>query len=95
MTVTSKAVPSVNYHPNLDKGPPTSPGSDINFIAAFDRLSARFGKTGKEFEIARKVRKVATRRGHAVRQIDRFEESLYWMLSAVTLIYLMLWIIRL
>ena len=95
MTVTSKAVPSVDHHPNLNEGPPTSSVCDIDFFKARDRLSARFEETSKEFEIKWKIRKVAACRMPSVRQIDRLEESLYWLLSAATLVYLVLWIIGL
>jgi hypothetical protein len=46
-------------------------------------------------EIKRKIRKVAARRMSPVRPIDRLEESLYRLLWAATLVYLVLWIIGL
>jgi hypothetical protein len=95
MTVTSKAVPSVDHHSDLNEVPPTSSASDIDFFKARDRLSARFEETSQECEIKRKIRKVAARRMPPVRRIDRLEESLYWLLWAATLVYLLLWIIGL
>ena len=90
MTVTSKDVPSVDHHPNLNEVPPSSSARDIDIFKARDRLSERFQETSKEIEIKRKIRNVAARRMPPVRQIDRLEESLYWLLSAATLVYLLL-----
>ena len=82
MTVTSKDVPSVDHHPNLNEVPPSSSARDIDIFKARDRLSERFQETSKEIEIKRKIRNVAARRMLPVRQIDRLEESLYWLTAA-------------
>jgi hypothetical protein len=65
----------------------------IDFFEARDRLSAGFESTSEEFEIKRKAGKVAARRIPSVGRFDRLEESLYWLLSAATLIYLVLAVI--
>ena len=65
----------------------------IDFFEARDRLSAGFAASSEEFEIKRKTGKVALRRIPSVGRFDRFEESLYWLISAATLIYLVLEII--
>lgn len=65
----------------------------IDFLEARDRLSAGFEASREEFEINRKAGNVAARRIPSVGRFDRLEESLYWLLSAATLIYLVLEII--
>ena len=65
----------------------------IDFFEARDRLSAGFEASSEEFEIKRKTGNVAARRISLVGRFDRLEESLYWLLSAATLIYLVLEII--
>ncbi len=77
----------------LSAAPTASLACVIDFFEARDRLSAEFAETGKCFEMKRKVRKVAARRIPSVERIDRLEESLYWLLSAATLGYLVLAII--
>jgi hypothetical protein len=79
----------------LPAAAPDASASGIDFFKARDRLSAGFEQTGEEFEIKREIRMVATRRLPSVRQSDRFEESVYWLLSAATLAYLVLRIIGL
>jgi hypothetical protein len=74
--------------------PSTSLACVIDFLEARDRLSAGFEETRKEFEIQRKVRKV-TPCLPLVGRIDRLEDSLYWLISVVTLGYLFLQIISL
>jgi hypothetical protein len=65
----------------------------IDFFEARNRLSAGFEASSEEFEIKRKAGNVAARRIPSVGRFDRLEESLYWLLSAATLIYLVLEII--
>ena len=62
----------------------------IDFFEERNRLSAGFEASSEEFEISRKAGNVAARRIPSVGRFDRFEESLYWLLSAATLIYLVL-----
>ncbi|MEY2607099.1 MAG: hypothetical protein QOH31_4939 [Verrucomicrobiota bacterium] len=71
---------------------PTTSACIIDFLNARDRLSAEFEGTSKELEITWKARKVAARRMPSVR-VDRLEDSLYWLLSAATVGYLVLEII--
>jgi hypothetical protein len=61
----------------------------INFFEARDRLQAGLGESSKEFEINRNASKVANRLP-SVGRGDRLEESIYWLLSAATLVYLFL-----
>jgi hypothetical protein len=65
----------------------------IDFFEAHHRLPAGFEVSSKELEIKRKAGNVAARRIPSIGRIDRLEESLYWLLSAATLIYLLLGII--
>ena len=62
----------------------------IDFFEARDRLPAGFEVRSNEFEIKRKAGYVAARRIPSIGRIDRLEESLYWLLSGATLIYLVL-----
>jgi hypothetical protein len=57
-------------------------------IEAPNPLPAGFKECRKKIEIDRKAS-----RPLSSRRVDRFEESLYWLLSAATLIYLLLGII--
>jgi hypothetical protein len=61
----------------------------IDFIESPDRLPAGYEESSKAFEINRKADKVSASRTSSIGRIDRFEESLYWFLSAATLIYLL------
>jgi hypothetical protein len=65
----------------------------IDILEARDRLSAEFAETGKRFEMKRKVRKVGARRILLAARINRLEESLFWLLSVVTLSDLVLGIV--
>ncbi len=71
---------------------PTTSACIIDFLKARDRLSAEFEGTSRELEIAWKAHKIAARRMPSVR-VDRLEDSLYWLLSAATVGYLVLEII--
>jgi hypothetical protein len=73
---------------------PNASACVIDFLEARDRLAAEPEGNSKEFEIIQKARKVAARRLPSAR-VDRAEESLYWLLSAATLGYLVLEIIGL
>jgi hypothetical protein len=65
----------------------------IDFFAARDWLQAGLGESSQKFRIHREVNNLATCRLPAVRQVDRLEESLYWLLSAAMIIYFLLGII--
>jgi hypothetical protein len=65
----------------------------VDFFEARNRLPAGFEASSEEFEIKRKAGNFAARRIPSVGRFDRLEESLYWLLSAATLIYLVLEII--
>ncbi len=64
----------------------------IDFFEARNSLTTGFEEGSKEFE-KRKASKVAARRTPSLGRIDRLEESLYWLLSAATLVYLFLGLI--
>jgi hypothetical protein len=64
----------------------------FNFFEAGHPIAGRFEETSKQFEIDRRP-KVSARRRFLTRKSDRFEESIYWLLSAAVLIYLLLGII--
>jgi hypothetical protein len=57
------------------------------------RLAEGFDDSGQKFEIDRRLSELAARRLPSVKRVDRLEESLYWLFSAVTLAYLLLEII--
>ena len=65
-------------------------GAAGQFFEAGERLPYGFEKGGHELTIIRKVGETMFRRLPAVERIDRLEESIYWLLSAVTLTYLLL-----
>jgi len=65
----------------------------IDFFEARNRLLAGFEASSEAFEIKRTTGNVAARRIPSVGRFDRLEESLYWLLSAAMLIYLVLEII--
>ena len=67
----------------------TQSASVIDFFEARDRLLAGFEGRRKAFEINRKAGKVVASRHPSIGRMDRLEESLYWFLSAATLIYLL------
>ena len=65
----------------------------IDLFEGGDRLPGGFEGSGQEFEVNRSAKEAAARRLTAVARMDRFEESAYWLLSAATLVYLLLGII--
>jgi hypothetical protein len=77
----------------LSAAPTASVVCVIDILEARDRLSAEFAETGKRFEMKRKVRKVGARRILLAARINRLEESLFWLLSVVTLSDLVLGIV--
>ena len=89
MTASSSAVRSVEHQPNLNEVLPNSAAYVIDFFEARDRLPAGFEGRSKAFEINRKSGKVVVSRYPSIGRMNRLEESLYWFLSAATLIYLL------
>jgi hypothetical protein len=67
----------------------------IDFFEPRDRLPAGFEESSNGFEIKRMASKVTNRRISSIGRIDRIEESLYWLLSAATIVYLFLGLIGL
>ena len=65
----------------------------IDFFEARDRLEGEFEESSKEVEIKWKASKTVVRRLPSAHWADRLEELLYSLLSAATLIYLLLCII--
>jgi hypothetical protein len=65
----------------------------IDFFDARDRLRAGSEECSKEVEINRKASKAAAHRLPSADRVDRLEELLYSLLSAATLVYLLLCII--
>ncbi|MEA3206033.1 MAG: hypothetical protein QOG92_1719 [Verrucomicrobiota bacterium] len=64
----------------------------FNFFEAGHPIAGRFEQTSRQFEIDRRPR-VSARRRFLTKKSDRLEESIYWLLSAAVLIYLLLGII--
>jgi hypothetical protein len=60
----------------------------IDFFEARDRLTTGLEESNQSFEINRKAGKVAIHRLPSIERVDRFEESVYWVLSAAMLVYL-------
>ena len=71
----------------------TSAARRIDFFEGGDRLPGGFEGSSQEFEVNRSAKEAAARRLTAVARMDRLEESAYWLLSAATLVYLLLGII--
>ena len=67
----------------------------IDFFEARDRLSAQLERTAKESAFASTIRRTTIRRKRAADPGDTLEESLYWLISAATLAYLVLGILGL
>jgi hypothetical protein len=65
----------------------------IDFFTAREWLQAGFGESSQRYRIHREIDNSSTYRLPGVEQVDRFEESLYWLLSAAMIIYFMLGII--
>jgi hypothetical protein len=65
----------------------------IDFFEARDRLKPGLEEHGQQLEIKGKSQKLALHRLPTIKRADRLEESVYWVLSAVTVVYLLLGII--
>ena len=79
----------------LSKVPGARSAIVIDFFEAREWLSAGFEESRKEFEATRKTGRLAPREILSVWKGDRLEESFYWLLSAATVVYLILAIIGL
>jgi hypothetical protein len=71
----------------------TRPVYIIDFFETRNRLRAELEDRGEEFEFSPKVGQAAAPPLPSIGQMDRFEESLYWLVSAATLIYLLFMIV--
>jgi hypothetical protein len=76
----------------LTAATPATSASVVDFLEARDRLSAEFEGSSKDFKLTWRTRKVIAPRMPSPR-VDRLEESLYWLISAATLGYLLLEIV--
>jgi hypothetical protein len=65
----------------------------LDLFAGDDRLPVGVEGSSQEFEVNRNAKEAAARRLTAAARMNRFEESAYWLLSAATLVYLLLGII--
>jgi hypothetical protein len=65
----------------------------IDFFEARDRLKPGLEEAGQQSEIRLKSQKLALYRLPSIERADRLEESVYWVLSAVLVAYLLLGII--
>ena len=87
------APPCIDETASLSNVARTTSACVIDFFEERDRVRAGLEESSREFEIDWRVRKVATRRLPSIQRVDRLEESLYWLFSAATLIYLLLGIL--
>ena len=97
--LTNRDLPAaIGAAPRLSEAPaskaPLSPsGCVINFSPATDRVLPKSQDGSNEIEMGLQTNKAIGRRLPAVRRIDHLEESLYWLVSGATLVYLVLAII--
>jgi hypothetical protein len=68
-------------------------GCVSDFLPARDRLPTGLEGTSHDFEMNRIAKEAAADRLLAVTRMDRLEESVYWLLSAATIVYLLFGII--
>jgi hypothetical protein len=61
----------------------------IDFFEASNRVPAGLQNGSKEFDINQKASRGAAHQLPSGRRTDRLEDSLYWLFSAATLIYLL------
>jgi hypothetical protein len=93
MTTSSKPVQFIDHQPNLNEIPFTTRGNVIDFFEARDRLSAEFREPVQPSAALRDICDDATRRRRSIELTNRFELSLYWLISLPALVYLALNII--
>jgi hypothetical protein len=65
----------------------------IDFFEARDRLKLGLHQRGQNLGTRGKFQKPALHRLPSIKRVDHLEESIYWLLSAVMLVYLLLEII--
>ena len=65
----------------------------IDFFEARDRLKPGLDERSQNLGTKGKSQKLALQRIPSIKRADRLEESIYWVLSAVMLVYLLLEII--
>jgi hypothetical protein len=65
----------------------------IDFYQASDRVLAESQDSSNQNEIDLKANSVVGHRLPAVQRVDHLEDSLYWLVSGATLVYLVLAII--
>lgn len=65
----------------------------IDLFEASKRLPAGWQDGSKEFDLNQKASRGAAGQLPSVRRTDRLEDSLYWLFSAATLVYLLFTII--
>ena len=66
-----------------------SSGCVIDFFEARDRLKPGLDECGHQFKMTGKSQKLALHRLPSIKRADRLEESVYWVLSAVMVVYLL------
>jgi hypothetical protein len=99
MRLTKQELPSAPYArsaPRLDEAEtfseidPASFKGVIEFFETADQFPEALNESAEESQINQEAGKAFARRLPAVRGANRFEESLYWLLGAVALFYLLL-----
>ncbi len=78
---------------HASKAPLSPSGCVINFSQATDRVLPKSQDSSNEIEMDLQTNKAIGHQLPAVRRIDYLEESLYWLVSGATLVYLVLAII--
>jgi hypothetical protein len=89
------SAPCVSGATTLSNLPGATSANVIDFFDAREWLSAGLKESREECQTSQKTGRSATRQTLSVWQGDRLEESLYWLLSATTVAYLILAIIGL
>jgi hypothetical protein len=86
----SGAAPRLDYIKYLAKQFQAPSARVIDFFEASYRVPAKLQDCGKEPEINSKASGSSVRRLPSIQRVDRLEDSLYWLSSGATLIYLLL-----
>jgi hypothetical protein len=85
--------PRLDETVNLTKVPRAPSECVIDLYRASDPEAARSQDCSKELQIDPKAKMVAARQLPSGRRVDRLEDSLYWLFSGATLVYLLIEII--
>jgi hypothetical protein len=88
-SATVAGAPPFGETVNLTKVPRAPSECVIDLYRVSDTVAARSGDCSKELQIDPQAKMVAARQLHSVRRADRLEDSLYWLFSGVTLVYLL------